>query len=214
MTIFTPTTNKQFFSPFGPTIGYYKMKNEMVNELNVSIDKNLKDHSDSLVGKVSQELSFDEELKNTTIENLKDFITEYHNYTKLRNSMGKEKLDPSKKYQIDVTGAWYVRQFEHEYNPLHTHTGCTISCVGYLSLPEGIEDEWEDDYKDHYPANGHINFSYGTDGSHSCSSFLIKPKVGDFYVFPSYLFHSVYPFYTKGERRSFSMNMIFSHVDN
>ena len=76
------------------------------------------------------------------------------------------------------------------------------------------EDEWEDDYKDHYPANGHINFSYGTDGSHSCSSFLIKPKVGDFYVFPSYLFHSVYPFYTKGERRSFSMNMIFSRVDN
>lgn len=214
MTIFTPKSDKEFFSPFGPTVGYCKMPNELVIKLNESIDRNLRDHSNSLVGKVSQELSFDNELKNITIEKLNKFITEYHSYTKFRNSMGNESLDPHKKYQINVTGAWYVRQFENEYNPLHFHTGCTISCVGYLSLPDGIEDEWKEDYKDHYPANGHINFSYGTHGSHTCASFLVKPRVGDFYVFPSYLFHSVYPFYSKGERRSFSMNMIFSSVDD
>jgi hypothetical protein len=41
---------------------------------------------------------------------------------------------------------------------------------------------------------------------------MVKPQVGDFYVFPSQLFHCVYPFYTKGERRSFSMNMNFLEV--
>ena len=38
------------------------------------------------------------------------------------------------------------------------------------------------------------------------SNFLAKPQVGDFYVFPAHLHHCVYPFKTKGERRSFSVN--------
>jgi hypothetical protein len=124
--------------------------------------------------------------------------------------MGELSLDKSKTPSLDITAAWFVRQFENEYNPMHDHANCTLSCVGYLKLPEGIDEEWKEDYKDHYPANGHINFIYGTDGLYTNSNFLVKPQVGDFYIFPSYLYHGVYPFYTKGERRSFSMNMIFN----
>ncbi len=36
---------------------------------------------------------------------------------------------------------------------------------------------------------------------------LAQPKVRDFYLFPSYLMHTVYPFKTPGERRSFSLNI-------
>ena len=100
---------------------------------------------------------------------------------------------------VSVSGDW---------NPTHSHTGM-ISGVGYLRLPDDIDKEWEDDYKDHFPSNGHINFSYGVDNKYGCANMLIKPRVGDFFVFPNYLFHCVYPFYTKGERRSFSMNMTF-----
>ena len=41
-----------------------------------------------------------------------------------------------------------------------------------------------------------------------CESLLnITPKVGDFYFFPNYLMHTVYPFKgTKDERRSISFN--------
>ena len=212
MTIFKASENQQFFAPFGPSIGYYKMPNSLVETLNQSIQKNLEDHSESLVGKVSSELRFDSETKKVAADGLLNFIVDYHQYTKNRNSMGKSGLDSTKQFNLDITNAWFVRQFENEYNPLHVHSNCTLSSVGYLSLPDGIEDEWEEDYKDHYPANGHINFSYGTDGLYTCSNFLIKPQVGDFYIFPSYLFHCVYPFYTKGERRSFSMNMIFNAV--
>jgi len=35
---------------------------------------------------------------------------------------------------------------------------------------------------------------------------MFKPSVGDFIIFPSHMFHTVYPFKTKGERRSFSVN--------
>ena len=37
--------------------------------------------------------------------------------------------------------------------------------------------------------------------------FVVKPKVGDFYFFPNYLMHTVYPFTdTDEERRSVSFN--------
>ena len=49
----------------------------------------------------------------------------------------------------------------------------------------------------------------GSAGNYSATNFMIKPQVGDFYVFPSDLFHCVYPFFTKGERRSFSANFNF-----
>ena len=185
------------------------MPDNLVNFLNKSMDKKLDDFSDHLVGKVTQELHFDKDIRKYTANNLLKFIIDYHQYTKNRNSMGKFNLDSTKKAHLDIVSAWFVRQFENEYNPMHIHNNCTLSCVGYLKLPDGIDEEWEEDYKDHYPANGHINFIYGSDGPYTCSNFLVKPEVGDFYIFPSYLFHGVYPFYTKGERRSFSMNMIF-----
>ena len=41
----------------------------------------------------------------------------------------------------------------------------------------------------------------------SNSVFKIVPKVGDFYLFPHYLMHTVYPFKeTDEERRSISFN--------
>ena len=32
---------------------------------------------------------------------------------------------------------------------------CRLSKIAW----KGIDDEWEEDYKDHYPANGHIKFT-------------------------------------------------------
>ena len=69
---------------------------------------------------------------------------------------------------------------------LHIHNDCELSCVGYLSLPDDIDKEWEDDYKDHFLSNGHINFSYGVNNKYGCANMLIKPRVGDFFVFPRY----------------------------
>ena len=38
-------------------------------------------------------------------------------------------------------------------------------------------------------------------------TYVINPKVGDFYFFPSYMMHTVYPFFdTSEERRSVSFN--------
>ena len=139
------------------------------------------------------------------------FLMKYQSHAELYTSLGQRNIQPDIfNYSIDVTSGWFVRQFENEYNPIHVHLGSYLSCVGYLKLPDGIDEEWEEDYKDHHPANGHIQFVYGHAANHTGSNCLMKPRVGDFYVFPAHLHHCVYPFKTKGERRSFSVNCTIS----
>lgn len=120
--------------------------------------------------------------------------------------------DENKEYDKGSVAAkamsgWFVRQFSGDYNPLHKHSNCHLSLVGYLALPDEIEKEWEEDYKDHYPSHGHINFATAPSNFIECNNYLIKPQVGDLFVFPGGLFHCVYPFSSPGERRSFSINI-------
>ena len=144
--IFTPQQDEQFITPFSPVIGYKKLSPSFVEKLNNSMNDKLEDWSDNLVGKVKQELKFDDDIINFFIEEMKDFIMRYQLNTEVYTSMGRSGLDPNSNYGISTTSGWFIRQFEGEYNPVHVHPESMVSCVGYLKLPEGIEDEWEEDY--------------------------------------------------------------------
>ena len=205
--IFTPQQDEQFITPFSPVIGYKKLSPSFVEKLNNSMNDKLEDWSDNLVGKVKQELKFDDDIINFFVEEMKDFIMRYQLNTEVYTSMGRAGLDPNSNYGISTTSGWFIRQFEGEYNPVHVHPDSMVSCVGYLKLPEGIEEEWEEDYKDHHPSHGHIQFFDGSSLPYSSTNFMFKPQVGDFIIFPAHMFHTVYPFKTKGERRSFSVNL-------
>jgi hypothetical protein len=43
---------------------------------------------------------------------------------------------------------------------------------------------------------------------------MVRPKPNDFFIFPADMYHTVYPFRSDGERRSFSMNIILSEQEN
>ena len=101
---------------------------------------------------------------------------------------------------------WIVRSVAGDYNPVHNHPMATLACVGYLGVPDW-EDEINEDFEDHSGrSHGCLQLHYGEMGSLSINSYTIKPQVGDFYLFPGWLQHTVYPFRSKGERRSFSIN--------
>ena len=51
------------YTPFGPSIGYYKMAASVIDGLNSQIDEDLQDFSAKLVGKISSELAFNDECK-------------------------------------------------------------------------------------------------------------------------------------------------------
>jgi hypothetical protein len=100
-----------------------------------------------------------------------------------------------------------VRQFQHEYNPVHYHNG-HVSGAGFLKLPKSFGDYIQkDEKKEKSYMGGTLNLIHGQRSFLSNSIFTIKPEVGDFYFFPHYLMHTVYPFRdTNEERRSISFN--------
>ena len=54
--------------------------------------------------------------------------------------------------------------------------------------------------------NGRTELIGSSDGMFAINSYVIQPKVGDFYVFPYDLRHVVYPFVGSGIRRTMSIN--------
>jgi len=210
---YVPKKDEEYITPFGPVMGYKKLTPSFVKKMNTLMKMELDDWSDMLVGKVKQELKFTKEIEAAWLDETAQFIGRFHSYVEHRHSFGNKSLDTdNNNYGVQIASGWFVRQYENEYNPIHIHTGARMSCVGYLGLPDGIEKEWEEDYKDHHPSNGHIQFVHGTSSGYNQTNFMIKPQVGDFYIFPAELFHCVYPFKTVGERRSFSVNFSFIEV--
>ena len=109
--------------------------------------------------------------------------------------------------EFKMIDSWIVRQFQNEYNPVHMHGG-HVSGAGFLKVPKtfGKYVQNEKDGVKHY-AGGTLNLIHGSKQFLSKSTFQIKPEVGDFYFFPNYMMHTVYPFKdTKDERRSISFN--------
>ena len=106
--------------------------------------------------------------------------------------------------KFELIRSWIVRQFQNDYNPVHYHSG-HISGVGYLKVPETLGENIQNDKTTN--ENGKLQLIHGSVSLLSHATHLIKPEVGDFYLFPNYLMHTVYPFSgTDEERRSVSFN--------
>ena len=189
--------------PFGPTIAKVSMSENLVKELNDYVDKTLLDkkkieelnYGKMLAGNVQQEFLLDKEF--IVLSGWESFLKE--NTAKWIFESTKKKIE-----EFKIIDTWIVRQFENEYNPLHSHGG-HISGVGYLKLPDNYGKTVQSDKKNN--SNGKLQLVHGSKNFLSPITFNIKPKVGDFYFFPHYLMHLVYPFKNKNaERRSISFN--------
>ena len=87
---------------------------------------------------------------------------------------------------------------------MHIHDA-NLSGVAFLKVPPGFEEEYK--AEDHHPTAGCLEFLGSIPNHFANHSYLAKPEVGDFYLFPNYLMHTVYPFSdTDEERRSISFN--------
>ena len=189
--------------PFGPTIAKASMSESLVNALNDYVDKTLKDkpktqeldYGKMLAGNVQQEFLLDKEF--STLSGWEFFLKE--NTEKWIFESTNKKIT-----EFKIIDTWIVRQFENEYNPLHSHGG-HISGVGYLKLPDNYGETIQSNKQENY--NGNLQLVHGSRNFLSPITLNIEPKVGDFYFFPNYLMHHVYPFKnTKEERRSISFN--------
>lgn len=191
-----------YTNAFGPPIGITNIPQLIIKNLNNFVDNEIDHNSElakkldrghKLAGQVKQEFEIPREILEP------DLFAFLLNITKHFIKLGtKQEIT-----KFEIIGAWVVRQFENEYNPIHYHDG-HISGAGYIMLPESFGDSFQKLKKRNL--NGCINFNYGVRQFMNNGHKTYKPKVGDFYIFPNYLYHSVNPFYGPGERRSISFN--------
>jgi len=196
--------NIELIKIFGPSILKVSIPKPIIDNLNNYIDKIILDKKkskeldigDRLVGDVTQEFELEQK------------IMEESGWGQfLSNCVSKwiELETKNKITKFQILKSWVVRQFENEYNPTHWHSG-HISGAGFLKVPSNLgknkQDKKEISYK-----GGSLQLMHGSRMFLSHSTYNIVPVVGDFYFFPNYLMHHVYPFKnSKEERRSISFN--------
>ena len=190
----------------GPTIAKIKIPNEMVKALNDYVDGLILDKKKSkelsaganLAGDVTQEFKLEKDFSQRVgwLDLISKGVFQWIQMS--TNQSIKE---------FKMIDSWIVRQFQNEYNPVHMHGG-HVSGAGFLKVPKtfGKYVQEEKDGVKHY-AGGTLNLIHGSKQFLSKSTFQIRPEVGDFYFFPNYMMHTVYPFKdTDEERRSISFN--------
>ena len=213
-------TQSKFLEAFSPTIMESTVPKRFIDIVNDTGDAVLSDKQKSvqwdwshkLVGKVSKEVqipvsnSDDRDflfkvMRQACLDYLKHIISKNRSYkwSEMAGD-GVPTLD-----NIHLTHSWIVSQYAGEYNPYHHHSG-DFSAVIYLKIPPKMQEELDKEFEDHYPTNGLIEFMYGETQDMRSNYLKFKPGVGKLLVFPSYLKHFVYPFYSEGERRSMSFN--------
>ena len=157
---------------------------------------------------------------------IKDEFTLYHNemddLSKNFNFMSTKTLDWFQNQFQDYLGVveklpvtirlssiWVNEMYANEYNPVHTHfskfSKIGLSSVMILKLPSsyGKENSRPDN-----PLNGQLQFISSGGGQFAFTDFRPEVVVGDFYVFPYDMRHTVYPFNTtKDHRRTLAANV-------
>ena len=201
-----------------------KMPDAMVSGLNTYLDELMEQedrtsHAGTLGGQIGhgQQLTMDHD-----DPRLNDFCqmsgilaTEYlKNFGSTGNNIGER--------QVGIDELWSVHSYERDYNPIHDHGTKTImgiSCTSWTKVPEQILDQPTAGSPEYslYNASGNsdgcLAFNYGINSLLDVErlrppqSFVIKPEVGKYLMFPSWLQHMVYPFEGEGERRTVAANL-------
>ncbi len=98
------------------------------------------------------------------------------------------------------------RESSRRHNDAHIHPDCDWSCVYYVDC--GQPDEgWERNglFELHDPRTLAQSSKLG--GYGFARSMLIDPEPGKLIMFPSWMAHSVHPFYGSGDRVSIAANI-------
>ena len=194
----------ELIQPFGPSILKTKIPQEIMEKLNNYIDQVVIDKKKSdllnmgnkLAGDVTQEFKLEKDFMNN-IGFLKFIGINVSQWIQISL---KQKIT-----KFSLIDSWIVRQFKDEYNPVHWHGG-HVSGAGFLKIPKSFGSHVQNKEKTIYEG-GTLNFLHGSRQFMSNSKFRITPEIGDLYIFPHYLMHTVYPFKgTDEERRSISFN--------
>ena len=186
----------------GEIILRFKMPKTFIDEINNVFDEKEKttvDWSTQLAGKIKKEKLVNHLLDDNIKGTFQMCFKEY---------MKRAGLVLQQTHQPVLDNAWINDMFAGEYNPAHFHSSKNslvgLSSVLFLKTPDTYGEEI---INPKTPSNGHLEFIGGQQHSLAISQLRLSPKVGDFFIFPYTLVHTVYPFSgTDQVRRTLSYN--------
>ena len=179
------------------------MPKAFIDEINNVFDEKEEttvDWTTQLAGKIKKEKL----VNNLLSDSLKGtFQMCFQEYMKLSGQLVLQQT-----HQPVLDNAWINDMFAGEYNPAHFHSSKNslvgLSSVLFLKTPDTYGEEI---INPKTPSNGHLEFIGGQQHSLAISQLRLSPKVGDFFIFPYTLVHTVYPFSgTDQVRRTLSYN--------
>ena len=202
---------------------------EITTELNDHVDTviipNNEDHSKGLIGQINR----NDKSKQLTFPHQGDDVGEM--FSGVLESLAKQYIKSTlqKDCSASVDSMWTVHSYEGDYNPLHDHgtkSPMGLSCIFYMKVPEQIsklgnpDEEFEGLNSSSGATDGFTYLTWGTNGQRDVNMLrpiteeYIKPVEGTLIMFPSWLRHSVNPFFGEGERRTFSANISIYPVES
>ena len=194
----------EIIKQFGPSILKVKIPEDILNQINNYVDSVIKNselssrlnYGNQLVGDVTQEIKLEPNIMQTS---------GWGNFLGLCVGKWIASELGEKITKFNILESWVVRQFKNEYNPIHWHSG-HISGAGFLKVPKVLGKHVQEKENKVYKG-GNLQLVHGTRMFLINSTYTIEPRVGDFYFFPNYMMHVVYPFKNSDEeRRSISFN--------
>ena len=196
--------------PQDATDALLKMSDELLS------DKLSESHGESLAGVIDKEIKvYKSDMEKAGVDQLiESCVRSYVVHCAKNHGFFKEEYTFSSK----INSAWIVSQYENEYNPMHNHTGCDISAVIYLKVPDVKGRRNLESKKGKHDNDGDISFVHSAAGNRNFDVFEkgvmnLSPTSGLLVMFPSYLIHTVYPFIGEGERRCLPFNAVYRVVD-
>jgi hypothetical protein len=208
--------------PFSPLIVRASMPVYLVDKLNSIVDELMQNDDEVKKRDLTSHLAGNIQMAIGVVDILRDNL-ELWNFincvatifalksASLRLIQSGESAGDKVDFGIALKQAWINEMIAGDFNPVHFHPECDMSCVGFLRVPNCITVGSASAPKD---KNGILHFIDGRTAMGAANMHLVRPLVGELYMFPWWLLHTVYPFKGDGVRRSFSANLSISIEKN
>jgi len=196
--------------PLGQYVMHTQVPVEIFNNINSIYEtrfKDLRPANKQLVGKIKNEHSLYYSGVNSDKQTSHNFLSQYvldwflSVYTEYLNI---KRIIPM---EMKISSIWVNEMKDNEYNPVHIHQGSIftgLSSVMILKLPSHYGEEYS---AGDQPCNGKLQIIGNSNGQFASTDYQPELKVGDFYIFPYDMRHTVFPFNSTNQvRRTLAAN--------
>lgn len=131
----------------------------------------------------------------------------------LKSAQDYIKIHTNEIYTVGVQASWSVKMNSGDFNPIHKHdvdTPSGLATICYIKVPKNINNSLKD---------GCLDFTWNRETADRWDMFeqrestTVLPVVGDYYVFPKWLNHTVYPYRGDEDRWSIQSNLFIFKDD-